>query len=157
MTYFQFWFDGIFPLHGYFLEGRKGVLRVSVCALFNRSRFQNTNQSIICYCRANWHWNSSRSICEVRRQDVLWEGLAHSLRSISSQSCPIGLRSRLPVKFFYTKPSHPCLYGHCFVHWCALLLEQEWAIPKQFPQIRENEIVQNASVRWRIKSSFLCD
>lgn len=73
------------------------------------------------------------------------------------KSCSVGLRSRLAVKFFYTKLSHPCLYGHCFVHWCALVLEQEWAIPKQFPQCRENKIVQNASVCWRIKSSFLCD
>ncbi|KAK3533131.1 hypothetical protein QTP70_008806 [Hemibagrus guttatus] len=51
-----------------------------------------------------------------------------------------------PVKFLHTKLNHPCLYGPCFVHWCAVMLEQEVAIPKLFPQSWEHEIVQNVLV-----------
>ncbi|KAK3513131.1 hypothetical protein QTP70_003769 [Hemibagrus guttatus] len=47
------------------------------------------------------------------------------------------------VKFLHTKLTHPCLYGPCFVHWCAVMLEQEGVIPKLFPQSWEHEIVQN--------------
>ncbi|KAK3536251.1 hypothetical protein QTP86_000154 [Hemibagrus guttatus] len=36
-----------------------------------------------------------------------------------------------PVKFLHTKLTHPCLYGPCFVHWCAVMLEQEGVIPKK--------------------------
>lgn len=38
--------------------------------------------------------------------------------------------------------------------WCAVMLEQEGAIPKLFPQHREHEIVQNTLVCSSIKSSF---
>ncbi|KAK3568010.1 hypothetical protein QTP86_028594, partial [Hemibagrus guttatus] len=48
-----------------------------------------------------------------------------------------------PVKFLHTKLPHPRLYGPCFVHWCAVMLEQEGVIPKLFPQSWEHEIVQN--------------
>ena len=33
-------------------------------------------------------------------------------------------------QFLHTKLAHPCLYGACFVHWCAVMLEQEGAVPK---------------------------
>ena len=51
-----------------------------------------------------------------------------------------------PVKFLQTKLARPYLYGPCFVHWCAVMLEQEGAIPKLFPQSWEYEIVQNVLV-----------
>ena len=51
-----------------------------------------------------------------------------------------------PVKFLHPKITHSCLYGPCFVHWCAVMLEQERAIPKLFPQSWEHEIVQNVLV-----------
>lgn len=37
--------------------------------------------------------------------------------------------------------SHMCLYGPCFVRWCAVMLEQEVISPKL-----EYEMVQNALV-----------
>jgi len=54
-----------------------------------------------------------------------------------------GQDSVQPVKFLHTKLTHPCLYGLCFVHWCVVMMEQEWTIPNLFPQIWELEIVQD--------------
>ncbi|KAK3537321.1 hypothetical protein QTP70_007710 [Hemibagrus guttatus] len=52
-----------------------------------------------------------------------------------------------PVKFLHTKLIQPCLYGACFVHWCAVMLEQEGVNPKLFPQSWEHEIVHNVLER----------
>ncbi|KAI4895799.1 hypothetical protein NFI96_004488 [Prochilodus magdalenae] len=35
-----------------------------------------------------------------------------------------------PVQFLHTRLAPPCLYGACSVHWCAVMLEQEGAVPK---------------------------
>ena len=48
-----------------------------------------------------------------------------------------------PVKFLHPKLAPPCLYGPCFVHWWAVMLEQGGAVPKLLPQSWEHEIVQN--------------
>lgn len=65
--------------------------------------------------------------------------LAHRLHN-SSQRYAIGTMSGL-CGLFPLQTHRPCLYGHCFVYWCAVMLGQEWAIPKLVPQIWEFEIV----------------
>uniref|UniRef100_A0AAR2L7V5 Junction plakoglobin n=1 Tax=Pygocentrus nattereri TaxID=42514 RepID=A0AAR2L7V5_PYGNA len=42
----------------------------------------------------------------------------------------------------FNSSGNPCVYGPCFVHWCAVI----WAVPKLFPQSWEHEIVQNLLV-----------
>uniref|UniRef100_A0A667XDP1 Niban apoptosis regulator 2b n=1 Tax=Myripristis murdjan TaxID=586833 RepID=A0A667XDP1_9TELE len=51
-----------------------------------------------------------------------------------------------PVKFIHTRLCHPCLYGPCFVHWCTVMLEEEGARSKLFPQGWEHGIVRNVLV-----------
>jgi len=84
-------------------------------------------------------------ICEVRHwrwmRSLAFSAWIH-LESVLSgwgQDCR-------PVKLLHTKLAHPCLYGPCFVHWCAVMLEQEGAFPKLLPQSWEDEIVQNVLV-----------
>ncbi|KAI4874159.1 hypothetical protein NFI96_015523 [Prochilodus magdalenae] len=51
-----------------------------------------------------------------------------------------------PVQFLHTRLAHPCLYGVCSVHWCAVMLEQEGAVPKLSPQSWEDGMVQSLLV-----------
>lgn len=67
---------------------------------------------------------SSQSTCVRSDADVGPQGLARSLCSISSQ-----------VQVLYTELTHPWLYGAWFVHWCAVILEEEGTkLSKLFPQ-----------------------
>lgn len=59
-----------------------------------------------------------------------------------------------PVKFLGTKLAHPCLNGSCFVHWCAVVLEQEGAIHKAVPTNLGAWNYSKCLVCWSIKSSF---
>ena len=92
-----------------------------------------------------------KHICEVRHW--CWtESLAHSLRSNSSQRCSIGLRSGLCAG--QSGSSTPNWLIHVFMDLAlcsgAVMLEQEGAIPKLFPQSWEHEMVQNLLVCWSI-------
>ena len=46
-----------------------------------------------------------------------------------------------PVKFFHTDLDKPFLYGPCFVHRGIVMLNQEGAFPKLFPQSWKHRIV----------------
>ncbi|KAI4881870.1 hypothetical protein NFI96_008273 [Prochilodus magdalenae] len=51
-----------------------------------------------------------------------------------------------PVQFLHTRLAPPCLYGACSVHWCAVMLEQEGAVPKLSPQSWKHGMVQSLFV-----------
>ena len=97
--------------------------------------------------------HSSRSAFVRSHTDIGREGLALILHSSSSRRCSIGLRSGLCAGQSSSSTSNSMSLWTCFVHWCTVILEQEGAIPKLFPQSWEHEIVQHLLVFWSIQSS----
>lgn len=59
-----------------------------------------------------------------------------------------------PVKFLGTRRAHPCLKGSRFVHWCAVVLEQEGAMHKAVPTKLGAWNYSKCLVWSSIKSSF---
>ena len=74
--------------------------------------------------------HSSRRALVSSHTDVGPEGLALSLCSNSSQRCSMGLRSGLCAGHTLSSMS----LWSCFVLWCTVMLEEEGASSKLFPQ-----------------------
>ncbi|KAI4878502.1 hypothetical protein NFI96_008363 [Prochilodus magdalenae] len=88
-----------------------------------------------------WHWvRAERNVKEASLQvdqlplrflDAPADG--HLRLQLNSQLfvevfCRVEVRTL--AQFLHTRLAPPCLYGACSVRWCAVMLEQEGAVPK---------------------------